>query len=379
MTDPRPVRVGAIGAGWWATTNHFPHLADRSDVELVGLCSPGRDHLLRVQDKFGFRRITEDYRELLTWGLDAVIVASPHHLHHEHAGAALDSGRVVLCEKPMALTAVDAWDLVARGRGHQAPLLVAYGWNYKQFLVEAQALLTNPGVGQIQFVNVRMASPTKDFFSSARATVPSQFAAELKGPDPATWQDPLHGGGYIHGQLTHAVGLLFWLTELRALDATAHASSPNAPVELYTGALVSFADDAHGVIAGAGTLPDDDKFQVDMSIFGSNGVLLIDVERERVVLRRHDQRHKHVDAAPGAGSYSCEGPVERMLAIARDPAAGNNSSGDVAARTVELLEAIQRSATCSAHPTVRIDQSLGARGAPAAGELLTEERYRAHR
>ena len=220
----RAVRVGAIGAGWWATTNHFPILAADSRAELVGVCSPGADHLRRVQQEFGFGSVTESYEELLDWDLDAVIVASPHHLHHEHAAAALDRGLVVLCEKPMALEAGDAWDLVSRSTENNAPLLVAYGWNYKPFLSAAAALSKDPGVGDIEYVSLRMASGTKDFFSTAKATVPSNFTGQLVGPDPATWQDPHHGGGYAHGQLTHATGLLFWLTDLRAKSVIAHTS-----------------------------------------------------------------------------------------------------------------------------------------------------------
>ncbi|TAM71161.1 MAG: Gfo/Idh/MocA family oxidoreductase [Microbacteriaceae bacterium] len=353
----RRIRVGAIGAGWWATTNHFPLLAADDRVELAGVSSLGLEHLTTVQRAFGFSRITEDYRELLDWDLDALVVASPHHLHHEHAAAGLDRGLVVLCEKPMALTARDAWDLVDRSTRDNAALIVSLGWNYKPFLVRAERLMRSSGVGTIQFVTVRMASPTKAFFSHATPTVPSDFAAALTGPDPMTWQDPRHGGGYIHGQLSHAVGLLFWLTPLRASAVTARASSPGANVDLYDAALIDFVGGSHGAVTGAATLPDDDKFQLGIEIYGTEGVLIVDVERERVELRRHDGRHRHVDVADGDGAYSCEGPVQRFVELAGNRAATNNSPGEVAARGVELLEAIHRSASTGA--LVEIDQTLG--------------------
>lgn len=293
-----------------------------------------------------------------------MIVASPHHLHHEHAAAALDRGLVVLCEKPMALEAGDAWDLVSRGAENDAPLLVAYGWNYKPFLAAAAALSRDPGVGDIEYVSLRMASGTKDFFSTAKATVPSNFTGRLVGPDPATWQDPRHGGGYAHGQLTHATGLLFWLTELRAKSVIAHTSGPGAPVDLYDAAIVDFTNGAHGTLSGAGTLPDDDKFQIDIQIFGSDGVLLVDVERERVQLRRHDGERVEVDVPAGEGAYSCEGPVERLIQIAAGEDVPNDSPGHVAARSVELLEAIHLSAHRSGAPTA-IDLGLGAEFVPA--------------
>src|SRR3546814_4140903 len=49
---------------------------------------------------------------------DVVIVASPHHLHYQHARAAITSGAHVLCEKPMTLDVGEAWDLVALAKEH---------------------------------------------------------------------------------------------------------------------------------------------------------------------------------------------------------------------------------------------------------------------
>ncbi len=353
-------KIGAIGAGWWATTNHFPLLAHRDDVELVAVCRLGGRELEAVKSQFGFKYGTEDYRELLEMDLDGVVVASPHDLHYEHAAAALDRGLKVLCEKPMTLFASQAWDLVARSERSNAPLLIAYGWNYKPLVDQARLLLENPGVGTPEYVLGHMASPTKSFFSSRDNTVPSQFAGPFTGPDPATWQDPRRGGGYGHGQVTHLAGLLFWLVDIRAATVRALTTSPGAPVDLYDAASLTFASGAIGVISGAATLPDDDKFQVDIRIFGTEGVLLLDMERERLELRRHDGRNRRVDVPKGQGSYSCEGPVECFVDLVHGRACHNRSPGWVGARTVELLDALYRSASPSVPGRpVSVDLSLG--------------------
>ena len=59
------VRLGFIGAGWWATTNHLPILAQRDDVELVAVYSVHPDSLARIQQHFGFAVATTEYREVL--------------------------------------------------------------------------------------------------------------------------------------------------------------------------------------------------------------------------------------------------------------------------------------------------------------------------
>jgi predicted dehydrogenase len=336
----RPIRVGFIGAGWWATVNHMPVLAAREDVELVGVCRPGAGLLAQVKDAFGFSFATEDYRELLELDLDAVIVSSPHHLHYKHTRAALERGLHVLCEKPMTLHAHEAWELVDLADRSERVLLVAYGWHYKAFVAQARALV--PEIGEIEYALCHMASPTKDFFSGA-GSVPAAWEPTLIAPDPRTWQTPETGGGYAHGQITHSSAMLLWVTGLRARRVLALMTGPAAPVDLYDAACVEFDNGAIGVISGAATLPDDDKFQVDIRVFGTEGVLLLDVERERVELRRHDGHHESIAIPPGEGAYSCEGPPNRFV----DLTAGrgeNESPGWVAARSVELIEAMQASA-----------------------------------
>ena len=47
------LRVGVVGAGWWAVANHLPVLKSRSDVDLVAVCRLGRAELAKVQSVFG--------------------------------------------------------------------------------------------------------------------------------------------------------------------------------------------------------------------------------------------------------------------------------------------------------------------------------------
>src|SRR5688572_23239122 len=118
------VRVGFIGAGWWATANHMPLLAAREDVELTAVCRLGRAELEQVRQRFGFRHAYEDYRAMLAEvELDAVVVVSPHTLHFEHARAALEHNLHVLCEKPMTVRAEEARELVGLAEERNLHLL----------------------------------------------------------------------------------------------------------------------------------------------------------------------------------------------------------------------------------------------------------------
>src|SRR5262245_29787151 len=131
----RKARLGFIGAGWWATANHMPLLARRDDVEMSAVCRLGKAELKRVQETFGFRFATESAEELVSQrDLDAVVVTSPHTLHHEHARLALERGLHVLCEKPMCTRADHARELARLAKEKGLHLLVPYGWHYKPFV-----------------------------------------------------------------------------------------------------------------------------------------------------------------------------------------------------------------------------------------------------
>jgi predicted dehydrogenase len=345
------VRIGFIGAGWWATTNHIPLLARRSDVELVGVCRLGIEMLQKIQETFGFPFATEEYRELLDLDLDGVVITSPHYLHYEHAKAALQRGLHVMVEKPMTLAAAEAWELVNLAKERDLHVIVPYGWHYKPFVQRAKQLMDDGAVGEIEYVMCHMASPTKALFGGSGAP-PSKWTPTIAEPDPKTWQVAANGGGYAHGQITHSSGLMFWLTGLRAREVSARATRPNSQVDMYDAATVTFTNGALGVVSGAATLPDQSKFQVDVRIFGDRGVLMLDLERERLEVHWHDGKSHEHPIEPGSGAYDCDVPPVRFVELIRGEGR-NDSPGEVAARSVELVTAMLESAAEGGR-TVRI-------------------------
>ncbi len=343
-------RLGIIGAGWWATANHLPILAARPDVELVGVCRLGKDELRAVAERFGFKYATEDYHELLDRvELDGVIVASPHRFHYEHARSALERGLHVMVEKPMALQADQARTLVRLAEQAGRHLLVPYGWHYKPFIQDAYHLMKEHGVGTIEYVLCHMASPIRTMLTGRPRTRSDAdggaASAALFKPDPRTWSDPaVAGGGYGHAQLTHATALLFLLTDLRATEVFCWMTAPGARVDLHDAMTVRYEGGALGTVSGSAGVPENQKkFQVDIRIYGTEGMLLVDCERARAELHRTDGSFT-VPVDPDAGKYECSGPVHNFVDLILGKTDRNWSPGAVACRSVELLDAAYRSA-----------------------------------
>ncbi len=340
----RRARLGFIGAGWWATTNHMPVLAARRDVEMVSVCGLDPAILERCRRDFGFSHATEDYRELLRQDLDGVVIATPHAAHAVHALAALRAGCHVMVEKPFTTDAADARKIVALAARKGLHVVVPYGWNHRPAGLRARALMDRGCVGRIDYVLCHMASPVKNLFSGKSfdftdtAYVPSSLS---------TWSDPrVSRGGYGQGQLSHATGLMLWLTGLRAAAVFANLSTVGSRVDMYDAISVRFKGGAIGTVSGSATLPagTPGSFQLDVRIFGERGVLSLDVARDHLSLDTHDGRHEVAPLRKGDAAYRCDGPphqfVELILGLTRD----NFSPGEAAMRSVEIIDAAYRSA-----------------------------------
>jgi predicted dehydrogenase len=333
-------RIGIIGAGWWAAANHLPILKANPDCEVVAVNRLGQAELRQLQDQFGIPRAFEDYREMLhKVQLDGVIVSSPHVLHHQHALAVIRRGWHVMVEKPLATTADDARDIVEAARGAGREVVVPYGWNFRPFTEQARALAT--GVGRIEHVVLQMASALDDLMAGQPM---QETEGALFRPPASTWADPKRAGGYGWGQLVHALGLLFRVTDLEPEAVFAATGKSPAGVDYYDAAVVRFAGGATGSLSGSSTVPKHRGFQIDLRIFGTEGMLLLDIERERLELRRRDGNDRVVQLAPGDGAYECAEPLRVFVDICRGLKPQNPAPGEVGLKAVQVLDAMYRSA-----------------------------------
>jgi predicted dehydrogenase len=336
------VRIGIVGAGWWATTNHLPILARRLEVELVGVCRLGEAELRQVQEKFGFDYATENYEEMIgKCALDGVVISSPHHLHFGHAEKALRAGAHVMVEKPMTTNSVDARALVAIAEKAKREILVPHGWNFRSYVDQARDLVRSGAIGEVQHVTLQMASPAAALFNGEPYPGTEH---DMFRPASSTWADAGHFGGYGWGQLPHLLACLFRIADdLEPESVFAFAGSSKTGVDMFDGVAIRFRGDKTGALSGAGTVPMNSRFQVDLRLFGTAGVLMLDIEGERLRVLREDGKHVDVRFAAGTGDYECIEPVHRFVDICLGRAVDNAANGSIGRKSVEVIEAIYRS------------------------------------
>ncbi len=109
----RPLRAGIIGTGGIATGAHIPSYQKVEGVELYAACDIIKERAEAMAERFGIPHVYTDYREMLADPrLDVVSICTPPFAHKDAAIAALEAGKHVLCEKPMALNGNEAQQMV---------------------------------------------------------------------------------------------------------------------------------------------------------------------------------------------------------------------------------------------------------------------------
>ncbi len=120
-TAGRTLRVGIIGTGGIASGAHIPGYQRTPGVELYAACDVVEERAQAMAEKFSIPHVFTDYEQMLKLPeLDVVSVCTPPFAHKDATIAALQAGKHVLCEKPMALNGreaqemVDAWHAARR-------------------------------------------------------------------------------------------------------------------------------------------------------------------------------------------------------------------------------------------------------------------------
>jgi len=336
------LRFGIIGAGGVAVRNHIPNLVRSGHVDLAFACRKGREPLEKIRDHYGFEHASEDVDDAWDLDLDAVVVSSPHHLHFEHAKAALERGLHVFCEKPMTLKATEAWELAGLAEERGLHMMIANGWNYSPHFDIARETILGGGIGDVEAISCVHASPIRNVLAGDRGR--AKWDADLVQIDLTTWQLPEQGGGFAHGQIGHAAALFLWMTGLSVEWVQGRTSNAGAAVDLHDAVSFICNGGVLGDYFGSGAVPDDCPFQLEIRIFGSGGLIHLDLERPRFDILRHDGAHRRIDVGPDDWAYRLDHATLRFVDLVRGAGGENRSPGDLGARCVELSEALLLSA-----------------------------------
>jgi len=154
------IRWGLIGCGDIAAKRVAAALGQGRGSALVAVARARAELAAGFAERHGAKRWHADWRDLVRDDeVDAVYVATPVWLHPEQAVAAAESGKHVLCEKPMALDVAGCERMLAAARGHGVRLGVAYYRHHYPVVARLRELLTSGQLGDVVLAQVQAFEP----------------------------------------------------------------------------------------------------------------------------------------------------------------------------------------------------------------------------
>jgi predicted dehydrogenase len=219
--SPEKVRLGVVGAGWFASRRHLPDAQRHPDIVLTALCR--RDDAARARMAAHFQvpeaQAYADWEQMLDNApIDAVLITTPNNLHFSQAKAALERGLHVLLEKPMTIHSEDARVLVALARERNLKLAVALNPPYWAHCHRMRQALRKQEMGELESVAMYWTGNADVVFG--RVATPEN----LPGVVPPTMyrtNPEQNGGGYFIDGGSHLVSEVLWVTGLRAKRVSA--------------------------------------------------------------------------------------------------------------------------------------------------------------
>ncbi len=335
-------RIGVVGIGWWATFNHIPTIQNDPNGEIVAICDLDAERLQIAGDRFGISARYTDLAEMLTKeNLDGVMISTPHVAHTGPAIAALEAGCHVLVEKPMATTAADGRAIAAAAVKAGKEVLVPTGMSFTDFSAKAAQMVRDGRIGKVRHAVCQMGSALEDLFAGEPMI---ETADHLFRPPASTWADPDKAGGYGWGQMSHSLGWLFYVSDLTFESVYCMAGQSKTGVDFYDAATARATNGATVSLSGSATVPKHIGMHMDVRIYGTEGMIVFDIERARLALQRLDGVDEVVEFTQADAEYDGELPVSVFAAICAGKDVVNAANGENGARVTEALDAMYRSA-----------------------------------
>ncbi|MFM8421079.1 MAG: Gfo/Idh/MocA family protein [Verrucomicrobiota bacterium] len=203
----KQIRIGLIGYGFMgrAHSNAFAkvgHFFDSGhELVLQAVCARDAAKAQAFADRWGYRSVETDWKKLIARDdIDLIDIAVPNNLHAEIAMAAAKAGKMILCEKPLAMNPKEAEKMVAAVKKAGVPNMVWYNYRRCPAVVLAKQLIDEGRLGRI-------------FHYRANFLQDWTISPELPQGGAALWRlDAKAAGSGVTGDLlAHCIDTALWL------------------------------------------------------------------------------------------------------------------------------------------------------------------------
>ena len=248
------VRWGVIGLGWFGEV-HADNLADMPGIELAGLCTRRPERLAELADRHNVQRRYTDYHRLLDDPtIDVVSVTTHINDHRDIAIDALEAGKNVLLEKPMAPTAADCDAIIEVANKSEGLLMVGHICRFDPRVAMAKQAILDGRIGKIISMHAR-----RNLSKEIGNLVLDSISA-------------------LMGDGIHDADLMLWFSAAKPVNVYAQEVHPGRRKYPDGGfAMFRLDNGATGLVESVWHLPESTPYAIDarMEIIGTEGALYI--------------------------------------------------------------------------------------------------------
>ncbi len=249
------INWGILGAAAIAETTFIPAINKSGQAELFAIASRNLDKARSWAKKFSLPRAYGSYEELLADPeIEVVYISLPNHLHFEWTVKALKAAKHVLCEKPLALSAVEVKEMFAEAEKNRRLLMEGFMYRFHPRMARTQHLIKSGAIGEPRLIC-------------------SSFTIKLdRDRRNYRWSREMGGGAlYDLGCYTINAARAVFGTEPEEVVAVAHFDEQTG-IDLTTSLLCPFPGNRQALLAASFEL----EFQSSLEISGSQGRIFLD-------------------------------------------------------------------------------------------------------
>jgi len=162
-------RIAIIGLGSVAQLVHLPNLVKIKNAEITAVVEVNKNRLHSVADKYDVKKRFTDYKDLLNnIDADAVIIATPTHLHKQMAIDCLNAGKDVLVEKPLARNSSEGIEVIECAKKNNRKLMVGMNLRYRPDSMLIRSLIDAGEIGKPFYIKcgwIRKQSSSEKWFT----------------------------------------------------------------------------------------------------------------------------------------------------------------------------------------------------------------------
>ena len=321
MEQTRKISWGLIGCGDIAQKRVAPALRDLPQSDFVAVSRAKSELAESFAKQFGARKWYSEWRQLVAdKEIEAVYIATPVHLHASQAVAAMDAGKHVLCEKPMALSVAECDEMIAASRANNVRIGIAYYRHFYPVVSRIKDVLESGEIGNPTVVQIN----AFEWFSPPHG-------------HPRSWLLERHvsGGGPMFDFGCHRLEVFLNIFgRINDVKASLGNVMFERDVEDTAVAVVQFERGTLGTltVTHAASEPQD-----SLDIFGSRGSIHVPVLNEGT-MRIVNELGERTETHPPAANFHqplIEDFIEAVLTN-REPAV-NGETGRMVARVEEQI------------------------------------------